>query len=102
MLKLKVCGMKEPENINQLTDIQPDYIGFIFYPKSKRYMADSLSANVVQTIPNNIKKVGVFVNESIDGIENVAKKFQLDFLILKMSKKLICPEMIFLKRHYFS
>ena len=74
--------MKEPENINQLTDIQPDYIGFIFYPKSKRYMADSLSANVVQTIPNNIKKVGVFVNESIDGIENVAKKFQLDFIQL--------------------
>jgi phosphoribosylanthranilate isomerase len=81
-MKLKVCGMKHPENIKQLTDIQPGYIGFIFYPKSKRYMADSLQSEVLHAIPSTIKKVGVFVNESINSIENSIKNYRLDLIQL--------------------
>ncbi len=74
--------MKHSENIIQLIDIQPDYIGFIFYPKSKRYMADSLDPIFLNAIPKEIKKVGVFVNETIEEIRNSAEKFQLDFIQL--------------------
>jgi len=82
MYKLKVCGMKYPENISQLVDIQPDYMGFIFYKKSKRYMADSLEPEVLKDIPEHIKKVGVFVNESMEIIIKMAEKFKLDFIQL--------------------
>jgi len=60
MIKLKVCGMKDPENIREVADLFPDYMGFIFYKDSPRYVGDrfSLSENDVST------NVGVFVNES--------------------------------------
>lgn len=74
--------MKDPENIKQLIDIQPDYIGFIFYPRSKRYMADSLESEILKAIPGHIKKVGVFVNETDEKITKAVKKFQLDFIQL--------------------
>lgn len=81
-MKLKVCGMKYPQNINQLIELLPDYIGFIFYPKSKRYMADFTNPEVLKAIPDNIKKVGVFVNESVEGIRTAIEKFCLDVVQL--------------------
>ncbi len=69
MLKLKVCGMKYPKNIETLTALNPDYMGFIFYPRSKRYMAGSLSSAFMKKIPESIKKVGVFVNDSFESIQ---------------------------------
>ncbi|MDF1549631.1 MAG: phosphoribosylanthranilate isomerase [Bacteroidales bacterium] len=74
--------MKYPENINQLVDIQPDYMGFIFYPKSKRFMADSLDSEILKAIPKSIKKVGVFVNESAEVILSMVEKFRLDLIQL--------------------
>ncbi|TDQ08171.1 phosphoribosylanthranilate isomerase [Pedobacter metabolipauper] len=61
-IKLKVCGMKFPDNIAAIAELQPDYLGFIFYKGSKRYVAD-LSAAVLQSLPAGIKKTGVFVDE---------------------------------------
>jgi len=69
MLKLKVCGMKFPKNIEALVELKPDFIGFIFYPKSIRYMAGSLNAGFIKKIPESIKKVGVFVNDFFESIE---------------------------------
>lgn len=66
-VKLKICGMKVPENILQVTALQPDYMGFIFYKASKRYV-DVLSAEFVKTLPMAIKKTGVFVDEDVDVI----------------------------------
>lgn len=74
--------MKYPENINQLVDIQPDYMGFIFYPKSKRFMADSLDSEILKVIPKSIKKVGVFVNETAETLIKTTEKFQLDYIQL--------------------
>lgn len=62
--RLKVCGMKVPSNIEMVADLQPDYMGFIFYKGSKRYVAD-LSAHFVKSLPSNIKRTGVFVNEEL-------------------------------------
>jgi len=58
--------------------LKPDYIGFIFYDKSKRFVADFPQIE----IPSSVKKVGVFVNETIDEIIEIVKKYKLDFVQL--------------------
>lgn len=61
-MKIKICGMKYPENIKAIQNLKPDFLGFIFYEKSARYInQDRLFDQVV--IDEAIKKVGVFVNK---------------------------------------
>ena len=77
-MKVKVCGMRESENIQSLIALEPDFIGFIFYNKSKRFVSDFPQVE----IPLYIKKVGVFVNESIENIFQTVTKFNLDYVQL--------------------
>lgn len=72
-MKVKVCGMTAVENLKAIQAVQPDYFGFIFYDKSPR----SVQLNGIQNI-QNIKKIGVFVDESIDVILLKQKQFNLD------------------------
>jgi phosphoribosylanthranilate isomerase len=60
--KIKICGMRDPDNILEISSLLPDYIGFIFYPGSLRF-AGNLPPEIRAEIPAFIKKVGVFVNE---------------------------------------
>lgn len=76
-MKLKVCGMKYHDNISKVVALKPDYIGFIFYEKSNRFFNGSLPF-----IPESIKKVGVFVDASLDFILERVKKYQLDVIQL--------------------
>jgi len=71
-MKLKVCGMKYQENINQVAFLQPDYIGFIFYDKSARFIQDN-----IPHIPNTIKKVGVFVDAVLNDVTYKINKYEL-------------------------
>jgi phosphoribosylanthranilate isomerase len=64
-LKIKVCGMREPENIRTVAALLPDYLGFIFYPDSKRCAGD-MPTGIRAEIPAFVKKVGVFVDEKED------------------------------------
>ncbi|MDR3062414.1 MAG: phosphoribosylanthranilate isomerase [Dysgonamonadaceae bacterium] len=73
-MKIKVCGMKYPGNIKELSALQPDYMGFIFYEKSKRYAGD-LDPDILLSLPGTIGKTGVFVNEDPDRIIKNTKKF---------------------------
>ena len=59
-MKLKVCGMKYNENITQVAALQPDYIGFIFYEKSARFVEKD-----TPKVSKNSKKTGVFVNATL-------------------------------------
>jgi phosphoribosylanthranilate isomerase len=77
IMKLKVCGMREPVNITELMDVSPDYIGLIFYPKSPRYVGNHLKAEEIAAIPPNTKKIGVFVNEEIEKVSATGKKYDL-------------------------
>lgn len=81
MYKLKVCGMKYPDNIRKLSELKPDFIGFIFYDKSKRFIGDGLDVSKLN-IDKLIEKVGVFVNASIDYILEKLKKYSLDLVQL--------------------
>ena len=69
-MKLKVCGMKYQDNIQEVATLQPDYLGFIFYEQSARHF----DAHRIPEISNTIKKTGVFVDAD------------LDFVIKKISK----------------
>ena len=59
-MKLKICGMKYPENMIEVAALLPDYMGFIFWEKSSRYFNGQ-----IPELPKSIKKTGVFVNETI-------------------------------------
>ncbi|WP_207430912.1 phosphoribosylanthranilate isomerase [Sabulibacter ruber] len=61
-LKIKVCGMKYSENIQELLMLQPDYVGFIFYEKSPRFITTQWAV-FSSVFPTDTKKVGVFVDE---------------------------------------
>jgi phosphoribosylanthranilate isomerase len=75
-LAIKVCGMRNVENIQAVAALPIDYMGFIFYEKSPRYVTHPNVDNVQST--DNIKKVGVFVNEKIEIIVQKIIEYQLD------------------------
>lgn len=81
-LKIKVCGMREPENLEQLCSIGPDYVGYIFYPKSKRFVGVSPDPALFKIPPADISKVGVFVNEEMDPLIQMVEEHHLDLVQL--------------------
>jgi len=92
-LAVKICGMKFPENIRSIADLQPDFMGFIFYPKSPRY-AEPFDIETINSIPKSIKKIGVFVNESLENILTVVYKYNLDGVQLHGSENVeICRKL---------
>ena len=76
-LGLKVCGMKYEENILELTQLQPDYMGFIFYEKSPRFMNEN-----IPDIHSSIKKTGVFVNAEPSFIQQKVEDYNLQAIQL--------------------
>jgi len=80
-MKLKVCGLKHSNNINDIQSLNVDYMGFIFYDKSSRNV--ELTEEVVKTINGlKTKKVGVFVNEDIPKIVRLKTVLGLDYIQL--------------------
>ncbi len=89
-MKLKVCGMKYPENVSAVAALQPDYLGFIFYKPSKRYCGETLTAEFVRNIgqpqilslprkesaiTHSIITTGVFVNESLEEVLRICSAY---------------------------
>lgn len=80
-MKIKVCGLTDLEQIDQLQDLAIDFFGFIFYEKSPRYVLNKLSLEDIRSINAN-SKIGVFVNETIDKIVEVSEKASLNLIQL--------------------
>ena len=76
MMHLKVCGMREPHNITEVLNVQPDYLGLIFFEKSARYVGENFELPVPLQGATP-RKVGVFVNHSLEYIAAKAKRYQL-------------------------
>jgi phosphoribosylanthranilate isomerase len=73
----KVCGMRDAQNIRDVEALGIDWIGMIFWPKSKRYVAE-----VPSYLPEHLKKVGVFVDSTLDDILQHISDYQLDIIQL--------------------
>ncbi|MCD0455203.1 phosphoribosylanthranilate isomerase [Chryseobacterium sp. LC2016-27] len=95
--KLKVCGLTQLGQIRELVALKIDFLGFIFYEKSPRYVLNHLSLDEISEIDHQ-GKVGVFVNEDLEKIIEISEKADLDLIqlhgdesddfILELRKKL--------------
>ncbi|MEL6675963.1 MAG: phosphoribosylanthranilate isomerase [Bacteroidota bacterium] len=81
MMKWKVCGMREAHNIEALGKLAPDFMGLIFYPPSSRYVADDSLADWLRQ-RNTPPLVGVFVNASLEEVEEKIERFGLAYVQL--------------------
>jgi len=74
--KLKICGMKLPENIAEVIALEPDYLGFIFFTRSKRFVGE-LDPEMIKNIPETIRTTGVFVDERMETVKERVATYQL-------------------------
>lgn len=81
-IRIKICGMKDPENLAEAVELQPDYLGFILYKGSSRYVSMELAAGLVKLISSPIRKVGVLVNEPVEDAIGIAQSGIFDLLQL--------------------
>lgn len=81
-MKLKICGMRNAKNIQSIAELQPDYMGFIFYAKSKRFVGEEFDEKILELLPFNVKKVGVFVHASITYILEKVNRYDLQYVQL--------------------
>jgi phosphoribosylanthranilate isomerase len=78
MMRVKVCGITNPEDAVLCEHHGADALGFIFYPRSKRYISPSQAAEIITHLSPFIVKVGVFVNEDPDHINKIALQIGLN------------------------
>ena len=82
MTKVKICGLTRIEDIQCANKIRPDYIGMVFYPKSKRAVTLEQAASLKAALDKNIKTVGVFVNAELSFIAQLAQAGTIDVIQL--------------------
>ena len=68
MTKIKLCGLSRPCDIQTANELMPEYIGFVFAPKSKRYIDPQKAAGLKELLSSDIRAVGVFVDEASDTV----------------------------------
>lgn len=90
-VKLKVCGMKDVDNMRLLAGLRPDYVGFICYPLSSRYVGDTPQPELAAAVPAGTLKVGVFVDAKLEEVATFVEKLDLDLLQLHGSES---PQLI--------
>jgi len=74
---VKVCGMRDADNIRAVEALGIDMMGFIFWPKSSRYVAERPAY-----LPTECKRVGVFVDEDVETVRKTADDYALDYIQL--------------------
>ena len=84
---VKICGICSRSDLEQICALGPDAIGFVFWPESKRYVRPEQVAHWLDSVPETIKKVGVFVEPAADEVEAVARECQLDVIQMHVTSK---------------
>lgn len=72
-MKIKICGITRAEDAQLCVDYGVDAIGFIFYPKSKRFISPEAAKDIASSLPVFTHKIGVFVDEDINEVNRIAK-----------------------------
>lgn len=76
--KVKICGLRREEDICCVNAYLPDYIGFVFYPESKRYVTGEQAQKLKEKLDPRIRAVGVFVNADPDEVIALLQKNIID------------------------
>lgn len=79
MVKVKICGLTRPVDVEYVNELKPDYVGFVF-ANSKRRVSEQLALELAKNLRKDIKTVGVFVNENVNKVRELAEKIKLDIL----------------------
>ena len=82
MTKVKICGITNLEDAELSVKFGADALGFNFYPVSPRYITPENAREIIEKLPESVLKVGVFVNESLDKIAEIAETAKLNALQL--------------------
>lgn len=78
MTKIKLCGLSRPQDIQTANELKPDYIGFVFAPKSRRYVTPKRAAELRGLLDPGITAVGVFVNEAPKAVAELLDRGVID------------------------
>lgn len=79
---VKICGLSDAESVDAAIDGGADYLGFVFFEKSPRYVAPTLVAELVEDVPEEVRKVGLFVDPDDAFLDQVLTHVRLDYLQL--------------------
>lgn len=80
--KIKVCGMTDPANVEEVGRLKPDYMGFIFYSRSLRFVGHTPDPELFTAVPGDVKKVAVFVNEYYERMIELTVRHGIDHIQL--------------------
>ena len=86
MTKIKLCGLSRPCDIQTANELMPEYIGFVFAPKSKRYIDPQKAAQLKELLSSDIRAVGVFVDEAPDTVAALLNSGVIDIAQLHGSE----------------
>ncbi len=78
MTQIKLCGLRRPEDIEAANRLKPEYIGFVFARKSKRYVDPETALSLKKSLSPDIKAVGVFVNEELSVVADLLNRGIID------------------------
>ncbi len=82
MVKVKICGIKNLQDVQAVNKHKPDFAGFVFYPLSKRYVSLIVARRLKAALNRHIKTVGVFVNAPVEEIAAAAEIGIIDLVQL--------------------
>jgi phosphoribosylanthranilate isomerase len=82
MVEIKICGITNVSDARMAAECGADALGFIFYPKSQRYVVPAKAKEIIQKLPSEIIKVGVFINHEIQEVREIAQFCGLNLIQL--------------------
>ena len=86
MTKIKFCGLTGDCDIDAANELRPEYVGFVFAPKSKRYVTPERAAELKSRLEAGIKAVGVFVNDDLYHVAELLNRGVIDIAQLHGSE----------------
>lgn len=77
--KIKICGLQSAEDIEMVNELMPEYAGFVFC-ESRRKVSKEKAEELIKSLDSKIKKVGVFLDQELEEVHNIAQDCSLDIL----------------------